>query len=51
MPPRTYAIMLTVAIVAGGLTVGLVMLGGITALAIAIPVLMIATVALKFLRK
>jgi len=51
MPPRTFAIMLTVVIVAGGLTVGLLSLGGIGALAIAIPLLMIATLALRHFRK
>jgi len=51
MPPRTFAIIFAVVITAGALTALLISLGGIGALAIAIPVLMIATVALKYLRK
>ena len=51
MPNHIFALLILGVIVAGGLTVWLLTVAGPTALMVALPLFMIATVALKLLRK
>ena len=51
MPPKTFALLLVAVMIAGGLTVWLLSVAGPTALLVALPLFMLGTVALRFLRK
>jgi len=51
MPPKVFALMLSAVIAAAALTVWMLTVLGPVALLVALPLFMIATVALRFLRR